>query len=200
MTESTAIPDDNTRAAALEAQEYLKGRLEPSSAITSFRTIPVIDIAPSFSSSLSDRQSVAKEINEACTTVGFFYITGHGMEPACPKALALAERFFSELSQDSKDKIHMKHSKYFRGYEPASYSSVNDFTTKETKEAFNWGYEAGLDPSGGDGKYVELDGSPAGDANLWPKESDIPGFYEGIKSYYGQVSLLHFDAEDSRAD
>jgi isopenicillin N synthase-like dioxygenase len=61
------------------------------------------------------------------------------MESACPKALALAERFFSEVSQESKEKIHMKNSKYFRGYEPASYSSVNDFTTHETKEAFNWG-------------------------------------------------------------
>lgn len=86
----------------------------------------------------------------------------------------------------------MKNSKYFRGYEPATYSSVNDFTTKETKEAFNWGYEAGLDPTGGDGKYVELDGSASGSANLWPDESELPGFYEGIKSYYGQVSRTPF--------
>jgi isopenicillin N synthase-like dioxygenase len=185
---ATAIhPNDGTREAALEAQEYLKFRLQPSSSVTSFRSIPIINLSPSFSASLVDRQSVAKEINEACTTIGFFYITGHGVESACPKALALAERFFSELSQDAKDKIHMKNSKYFRGYEPASYSSVNDFTTKETKEAFNWGYEAGLDPTGGDGKYVELDGEPAESVNIWPEGFDIPGFYEGIKEYYGQV-------------
>ena len=185
---ASSPPLDDTRTASLEAQEYLKARLQPSSAITSFRSIPIIDLSRSFSASLPDRQSVAKEINEACTNVGFFYITGHGVESSCLKALALAERFFSELSQEAKDKIHMKHSKYFRGYEPPSYSSVNDFTTQETKEAFNWGYEAGLDPTGGDGKYVELDGSAAESANLWPDDSEIPGFYEGIKSYYGQVS------------
>jgi isopenicillin N synthase-like dioxygenase len=111
------------------------------------------------------------------------------MESTCAQTLKLAERFFTELSQESKDKIHMKQSKYFRGYEPASYSSVNNFTSKETKEAFNWGYEAGLDPTGGDGKYVELDGSIVGSVNLWPEESDIPGFYKGIKSYYGSVSI-----------
>jgi isopenicillin N synthase-like dioxygenase len=189
MPASASPPLDENRAAALEAQAYLKARLQPTSTKTSFRSIPIIDLSPSFSTALSDRQSVAKQINEACMTVGFFYITGHGVESACPKALALAERFFSELSQESKDKIHMKHSKYFRGYEPASYSSVNDFTTKETKEAFNWGYEAGLDPTGGDGKYVELDGSPAANVNLWPDEAELPEFYEGVKSYYGQVSI-----------
>ena len=191
MAASASPPLDDTRAAALEAEEYLKARLQPSSTITSFRSIPIIDLSLSFSASLLDRQSVAKEINEACTTVGFFYITGHGVESACPQALALAERFFSELSQEAKDKIHMKHSKYFRGYEPASYSTANDFTAQETKEAFNWGYEAGLDPTGGDGKYVELDGSAAESVNLWPDNSEIPGFYEGIKSYYGQVSRHH---------
>ena len=83
----------------------------------------------------------------------------------------------------------MKNSKYFRGYEPAQYSSVNNFTSKETKEAFNWGYEAGLDPTGGDGKYVELDGSKDGGSNLWPDEKLLPGFYEGIAEYYGKVFL-----------
>ncbi len=81
----------------------------------------------------------------------------------------------------------MKNSKYFRGYEPASHTSVNNFTSKETKEAFNWGYEAGLDPSGGDGKYVELDGSTGGGKNLWPDEGVLPGFYKGIADYYGKA-------------
>jgi isopenicillin N synthase-like dioxygenase len=180
---------DSSRAAALEAQEYLEARLNSTHDAMSFRSIPIINLSPSFSSSLSDRQSVGRQINEACTTAGFFYIIGHGMESTCAQTLKLAERFFTELSQESKDKIHMKQSKYFRGYEPASYSSVNNFTSKETKEAFNWGYEAGLDPTGGDGKYVELDGSIVGSVNLWPEESDIPGFYKGIKSYYGSVSI-----------
>lgn len=82
----------------------------------------------------------------------------------------------------------MKQSEHFRGYEPAAFSSVNNFTSKETKEAFNWGYEAGLDPTGGDGKYVELDGSKEAAVNLWPQESELPGFYKGIAEYYGHVS------------
>jgi isopenicillin N synthase-like dioxygenase len=190
MAAVVSQPVDNTRAAALEAHTYLSTRLRSATANPSFNSIPIIDLSPSFTSSLLARQSVAREIYSACTTVGFFYITGHGIKTTCSKTLKLAERFFSELPQESKDKIHMKGSEYFRGYEPASYSSVNNFTSKETKEAFNWGYEVGLDPTGGDGKYVELDGKTVDKANLWPDESDIPGFYAGIKEYYGAVS--HF--------
>lgn len=157
IVESELAPNNHSRAAALQVQEYLSSRLNTKSATTSFRSIPVIDIAPSFSGSEIDRKDVAQKIHDACTTVGFFYITGHGLEDVCVETLKLAERFFTELPQSSKDAIHMQNSKYFRGYEPASYSSVNGIDThgKETKEAFNWGYEAGLDPTGGDGKYVE---------------------------------------------
>jgi isopenicillin N synthase-like dioxygenase len=180
---------ESSLAAALNAQEYLQSRLTSTSETTSFRSIPIIDLTRSFSSLLSDRQAVAQEINQACTKVGFFYITGHRIpNDVCDRVLTLAHRFFHELPQESKEAIHMKHSKYFRGYEPAAFSSVNNFTSKETKEAFNWGYESGLDPTGGDGKYVELDGSSEGAVNLWPKEEEIPGFYKGIAEYYGEVS------------
>lgn len=181
-------PEDSLTA-ALQAQEYLQARLKPTSSTISFRSIPIIDLTPSFSGSLSARQAVAREIHSACTTTGFFYITGHGIPSwVCEGVLILAHRFFHELSPESKEKIHMRQSSQFRGYEPAAFSSVNDFTSKETKEAFNWGYESGLDPTGGDGKYVELDGSSEGVVNLWPSGSELPGFYEGIAEYYGQVS------------
>jgi isopenicillin N synthase-like dioxygenase len=177
------------KSEAIKAQEYLQQRMNSKTATTTFSTIPIIDLTRSFSSSLEDRQSVANQIHEACTKVGFFYITNHGIsKDICDAALSLAARFFHDLPQESKDEIHMKKSDQFRGYEPASFSSViGDPTEKETKEAFNWGYEAGLDPTGGDGAYVELDGSTKGSPNQWPSESELPGFYKGIAQYYGEV-------------
>lgn len=86
----------------------------------------------------------------------------------------------------------MRNSNHFRGWEPAEFTSVNpnDATTKETKEGFNWGYETELDPTGGDGAYVELDGTRGGKSkNLWPSEEDLPGFHKGIAKYYGKVCL-----------
>jgi hypothetical protein len=183
---------ESSKAAALQAQEYLQSRLTTTSAAPSFRKIPIIDLTKSFSSSISERQAVAAEISQACTTVGFFYITGHGIPSSlCDGVIKLASRFFHELSPEGREAIHMRNSDNFRGYEPAAFSSVNDFTSKETKDAFNWGYESGLDPTGGDGKYVELDGSPESKKNLWPSEDELPGFYSGVKEYYGQVSLRY---------
>ncbi|KAG0653041.1 Nicotinate catabolism cluster hxnY [Hyphodiscus hymeniophilus] len=190
MADVASGPQSDTLTAALEAQKYVQSRLIPTAKTTSFRSIPIIDLSPSFSSSLAARQAVARQINEACTTVGFFYITGHGMESTCERTLKLAERFFHELSQEGKEAIHMKQSQHFRGYEPSDHTSLNGFTSKESKEAFNWGYEEGLDPTGGDGKYVELDGSSAGGKNLWPDEKFLPGFYEGIAEYYGKILQL----------
>jgi isopenicillin N synthase-like dioxygenase len=191
-----------TLAEARSAQNYLQSRLTATSAATApaFRSIPIIDIGPSFSSSFEARQSVAKEINAACTTSGFFYIKNHGVpQTTCDQTLKLAERFFKELPKDKKEDIHMKKSSIFRGWEPSEHTMVNpddwkmkDYgagEVKETKEGFNWGYEEALDPTGGDGKYTELDGT-RDVGNLWPGEEDLPGFFEGIKAYYGQVRGL----------
>jgi isopenicillin N synthase-like dioxygenase len=182
---------EDSKTAALKAEEYLSSRLAPTSSTPAFRSIPIIDLTNSFSSSLVEREAVAKEIHSACTTIGFFYITGHGIPSSVlASVLSLAHRFFHELPQESKEKLHMRQSPYFRGYEPADSSSVNILEgLKETKEAFNWGYESGLDPTGGDGKYVELDGVPESKVNLWPSEEEIPGFYKSIAEYYGHVSF-----------
>ncbi|KAH8598262.1 oxidoreductase-like protein [Bisporella sp. PMI_857] len=183
-----------SRAAALEVQDYLSSRIANKSSTPSFRSIPIIDLAPSFSSSLTTRKEVARKIYDACITSGFFYITNHGLESVCSSTLTLAKRFFDELSPEEKESIHMRKSKYFRGYEPPDYTTVNgiDEQGKETKEAFNWGYEAGLEEDGeGDGAYVELDGSPPDPkANLWPDESALPGFYAGIKEHYSKMLRL----------
>lgn len=90
-----------------------------------------------------------------------------------------------ELSTEQKDQIHTKTSKLGLGWEPSDYTSIAGDI--ETKEVFNFSYEAAMDRSGGDGKYVNLDGT-TGNGNLWPKEEDLPGFYAAVKEYYGAVS------------
>lgn len=67
--------------------------------------------------------------------------------------------------------------------------SVEDRRAQIAEANIIRGYEAGLDPTGGDGQYRELDGADV-NGNVWPSEDDIPGFYETIKEYYGQVLNL----------
>ncbi|USP72926.1 hypothetical protein yc1106_00200 [Curvularia clavata] len=183
-TDRTTYEEARNGAAA-----YLQSRLSAKSqeANEGFE-IPIIDLAPSFSNSLADRQKVADQIRKACTTSGFFYIKNHGIpKAACDSILHQAERFIKELPRDKKEDLHLKHNKFGLGWEPSEYTSIAG--DKEEKEVFNFAYEAELDPTGGDGKYRNLDGS-TGKANMWPKEEDLPGFYVGVKDYYGNVLNL----------
>lgn len=162
-------------------------------------TVPLINIGPSYDGTLESRKAVAAKIREACVTTGFFQISNHGItKEAMDGVLKQAERYFHDLTEEQKQAMHIKHSPLFRGYEPHDWSYVNPDDIKgggeqETKEGFNWGYERAFDPTGGDGQYRDLDGSvPTGEhgGNVWPSEEELPGFYEAIKLYYGQVMTL----------
>jgi hypothetical protein len=72
------------------------------------------------------------------------------------------------------------------GWEPKEYTSIGG--DSETKEGFNFGYEAGLDKAGGDGQYRNLDGTSY-NANQWPAEEDLPGFYGNVREYYSEVGI-----------
>lgn len=170
------------------AAAYLQARLAAKTPVTDedFK-VPIIDISRSFSNIQAERQKVAGQIRKACTTSGFFYITNHGISSSARKGiLRQAERFMHELGPEQKEKLHTKKSKLGLGWEPSEYTSIAGDV--ETKEVFNFSYEAAMDKTGGDGKYVNLDGTKT-NGNLWPNEEDLPGFYDSVKTYYGDVCL-----------
>ncbi|KAJ4352919.1 hypothetical protein N0V95_003829 [Ascochyta clinopodiicola] len=183
-------PSSHASTTYVEAREgaatYLQSRLATKASMTDEDfTVPAVDISPSFSTSLAKRQSVANQIRRACTTSGFFYITNHGVpDPARDGILHQAKRFMHELDIEQKEKLHTKRSKLGLGWEPSEYTSIAG--DLETKEVFNFSYEAGMDRTGGDGKYVNLDGTSV-NGNLWPKEEELPGFYAEVKEYYSAV-------------
>ena len=203
---------DEVRATQIQLRARLAGALStppPNTPPSLLPTVPLIDLAPSFDGNPASRLAVAAEIRQACLTTGFFQISNHGINPAATASvLTQAARFFHDLGPAQKDALHVRHSRLFRGYEPGDYTYVNPdddsrsssgpmdrsaAAQSELKEGFNFGYEPALDPSGGDGKYVELDGSaPAvpGNTNVWPSEADLPGFRDGVAEYYGPVLKL----------
>lgn len=201
-------------------QELLRSRLAgalssppPNTSESSLPTVPLIDLGPSFSSSLSSRQAVASQIRDACVTSGFFQISNHGItKPAIDGVLEQAKAFFHGLTSQQKDELHIRHSALFRGYEAGGDTYVNPDdngqTETESKEGFNWGYESSLDPaSKSSGRYVELDGQPPDEApsdvstiqwppsipvrrNIWPSPTLLPDFKPAIITYYSQILNL----------
>jgi len=69
-------------------------------------TLPVIDVAPLVAGAAGER-AVAEAIGRACREAGFFYVVGHGVDPALGARLeALSRRFFAQ-DLPAKQRIRM---------------------------------------------------------------------------------------------
>eukprot|EP00594_Rhizosolenia_setigera_P007525 CAMPEP_0178953290 /NCGR_PEP_ID=MMETSP0789-20121207/8336_1 /TAXON_ID=3005 /ORGANISM="Rhizosolenia setigera, Strain CCMP 1694" /LENGTH=106 /DNA_ID=CAMNT_0020634531 /DNA_START=126 /DNA_END=446 /DNA_ORIENTATION=+ len=69
----------------------------------SMSTIPSINIAPYLDG--SDKESVAKQIGEACTSIGFFMISGHGINlELLSQIRSQAAEFFEQQPLAEKQK------------------------------------------------------------------------------------------------
>jgi isopenicillin N synthase-like dioxygenase len=77
--------------------------------------LPLLDLSR-LDAGLAERHSFLADLRAAARDVGFFYLTGHGIDPdLTDEALKLSRRFF-ELPAEDKLAIEMVNSPHFRGY------------------------------------------------------------------------------------
>jgi len=85
-------------------------------------TIPVVDIAPLMDSSPAGRgarQATGAELMRAASSVGFFYIKGHGVsEAVLDGARKHTHKLFTQLPPEALDALHVRHThSKARGYQ-----------------------------------------------------------------------------------
>ncbi|EOM77565.1 isopenicillin N synthase family oxygenase [Rhodococcus rhodnii] len=148
--------------------------------------VPIVDIAPYVAGGGAEaRAEVARQMDEACRTVGFVQILGHGVPENVTDGLASAVDDFFGLPLDTKKDYRVDGAN--RGYSPPkseslslslgveSASRMNDFF-----EAYNVGVEARSFTA------LDLDERDYG-INLWP---DVDGFRERVEAYFGHASRV----------
>ena len=86
--------------------------------MSSFQTIPVVDIAHLGGADTEKHKAVVDEIRKAAENVGFLTITGHGIDPAIISELIAATKAFFALSEAEKMKVYIGNSANHRGYVP----------------------------------------------------------------------------------
>lgn len=124
------------------------------------KSIPVIDLADSFSSNIEAKKAVAWEVHKACRDTGFFYISNHGVSDALLESqLECARKFFALDAQD-KAKLDVAKSASMRGYEPMSSQTLDDGSKPDLKE----GFMAGID-----GEQAYTTGGEFNSLNQWPE-------------------------------
>jgi isopenicillin N synthase-like dioxygenase len=150
-------------------------------------TLPVIDLSGLFG---GRKAEVASALGEAARGSGFFYITGHGIDPALTEAMFAASREFHERPRSFKMRWWSGFTTHHRGYVPFEENGT-DFPAKiNFNEAWDMSYEAPADHPD------HLAGWRMTGPNVWP---DIPGWRETVSGYYDAVFALGLRLLDALA-
>ncbi|WP_111765929.1 isopenicillin N synthase family dioxygenase [Nakamurella deserti] len=159
--------------------------------------VPAIDISPYVNAGTgapndtdSDRARVAREIDEACSTVGFIQILGHGIPAEVADGLASAiDDFFALPLEEKKDYISPP--EINRGYtapksEQLSLSLGVESSTRMNDffEAFNIGATAADYPQA---DPAVLAGNDYAD-NIWP--AGIDGFDTRTRAWFAHAGKV----------
>jgi isopenicillin N synthase-like dioxygenase len=149
--------------------------------------LPVIDLSPMRGQDPAAKRALASEIDSAFRSVGFCYITGHGIpDQVIDHAFAVAERFFN-LPTDLKSSVSVNES--FMGYtgpELRNQFHVNYSTDGTLSMQGNYNatrkesYVTMYDPA--DPADHAAMGSAAASRNVWP--AFLPEFQQGLSAYF----------------
>jgi len=135
-----------------------------------FDHIPVIDISGLYSDKLAERQSVADQIADAATNVGFLYIKGHRIPQPLIDALLAQTRAFFARSETEKMRFYIGNSVNHSGYVPEGEEQFYGAKT-DHKEAYDINNDLG---------HLKQRRPMVGPTQ-WP---DMPGFKEDVSAYY----------------
>jgi isopenicillin N synthase-like dioxygenase len=144
--------------------------------------VPTVDISPYVADgSLAAKRLVAEQIDQACRTVGFIQIVGHGVPEQTTAGIASAIDAFFELPFEEK-KQYARPRRENRGYTPPKTESLSytigiDPVTRMNDffEAFNVGVERSDFP----GADLSVDDYPD---NTWPETPTV--FRPLVEAYF----------------
>jgi isopenicillin N synthase-like dioxygenase len=142
--------------------------------------IPVIDVGPL--RSRSDVIPVAREIREAATNIGFFYVSNHGVPLSVIERVLEAGRKFFALPLEKK--MQVRANARHRGFVPIGGANVARAATADLKETFSWGLELPEDDPD------VLRGSGLLGPNNWP--AFLPDLKPALYEYF----LASFECGD----
>jgi isopenicillin N synthase-like dioxygenase len=148
-----------------------------------FNVIPVIDISPLTRTNAgeAERQQVVSQISTACRDVGFFYITGHGVDVNLQaKLVSLSKSFFS-LPEEFKREIDMKKGgRAWRGF----FACGEELTSgkPDMKEGIYFGSELGPEHP-----LVKAE-IPMHGTNLFP--ASVPELKETVLEYLSAMERV----------
>ncbi len=150
--------------------------------------IPIIDLAPFAADDPAGQRAVIRAVSRACEEVGFFGITGHGVEDEAIAAIYREGRAFFALPREEKMRVVRPGPGISRGYNSLADQSLGNTLGVSVPADLQESFAIGpLAP--GDGAYWREGYGPLHfHRNLWP---DRPaGFRSAVSAYYTAMETL----------
>ncbi|MEE4022082.1 2-oxoglutarate and iron-dependent oxygenase domain-containing protein [Gordonia sp. PKS22-38] len=148
-------------------------------------TVPTIDISPYLDpdGSAAERARVAREIDEACSTVGFIQVVGHGVDDSVINGLTTALDEFYALPLDAKKRYTRPGEN--RGYSPPKSESLSMSLGVAAANQMNDFYEAFT--VGSERSWFAEHELPESSyaSNTWPDAA--PGFRPAVEAWFDAV-------------
>ncbi len=148
--------------------------------------VPTIDFGPYLQGTPAGKNTVASQIAQACTDIGFIILINHGVSLQLGERVSAAAKAFFRLPLEEKMKV-ARPPNTPRGYSPiagesVSYGSSGTMTPGDLKEPLDIGP---LDVPPDDPYYVGTQAGPHFAPNLWPQQpSEIrelwPPYYRAM--------------------
>ena len=151
--------------------------------------VPIVNISAARGGSTEAKREVARQIGDACETVGFLMVTGHDFPQELLDNIERASRAFFELPLDEKKRIAIMPGKPRRGYSGVGASTLvarsgEKLPPPDLRETLNTGPE----PVPGDPYYQAPGAVRYFTDNVWPERPD--GMKAAFDAYYGACSQL----------
>lgn len=140
-------------------------------------SLPIIDYSGYLHGGSEDRARVIREIHDACTEIGFFYLTGHGIPQELIDDIFAASAEFFAIPAGEKEDVRLTES--FRGHKPLEMSAGFDGERKPGGAEL---FTVGTDVPEGDPLHGQLGYA----ANPWPKA--MPSLQPRVMKYFDAVS------------
>ncbi|KAL1961898.1 hypothetical protein VTN77DRAFT_931 [Rasamsonia byssochlamydoides] len=150
----------------------------PSHAFTS---IPIIDL--SLASSPTTRDQLLRQLHHALTSVGFLYVSNHGVPDKVITDLVHSLPRLFALPPDAKEEIALCNSPHFLGYSSVGAEMTAGKTDRREQVEFATELEERWKPGSGIPLYERLKGP-----NQWP--SHYPALRPIVETYIRELTAL----------
>ena len=164
---------------------HLFRRHAPADMDAAVRQIPVIDFGPYFAGEAGALAPLGEAVRRACETIGFFYISSHGVpEALIDRAFAASKRFHAlPLSEKRKLRLDQNNVGYLEiNTSMQAHSTVHKATRPNQNESFFVTHDR---PPDHPDRVANL---PLRGGNRWP--DGLPGFREAVMDYFHAVHAL----------